>query len=283
MLKITACLDGSIGTNIVCDYAAWFSQKLNSPLDFLHVIDTPKVQAPQDLSGAIGLGSREKLLKELIELDKRKGKIELEHGQVLLEEARTYVLENFNLHANVFQRHGSLLETIVDLEKNIRVLVMGKNGTHTEFSSNKIGSQIENIVRAIHKPVLITSSPFQQPCSFLVAFDGSDTSRRCVERISSSSLLKGLVAHLVYVGTFNTEIETQLSWAKNQLELQGFNTSIHILNGEADKAIVDYSIAHQIDIIVVGAYGHSKIRQFFIGSTTTKIIMKSLKPVLLLR
>lgn len=91
MLKITACLDGSIGTNIVCDYAAWFSQKLNSPLDFLHVIDTPKVQAPQDLSGAIGLGSREKLLKELIELDKRKGKIELEHGQILLEEARMYV------------------------------------------------------------------------------------------------------------------------------------------------------------------------------------------------
>ncbi|HDL2424397.1 TPA: universal stress protein, partial [Acinetobacter baumannii] len=37
------------------------------------------------------------------------------------------------------------------------------------------------------------------------------------------------------------------------------------------------------DLIVVGAYGHSKIRQFFIGSTTTKVITSTNKPVLLLR
>jgi hypothetical protein len=45
--------------------------------------------APQDLSGAIGLGSRETLLNELVELEERKGKIELEHGQILLREAKT--------------------------------------------------------------------------------------------------------------------------------------------------------------------------------------------------
>ncbi|MDW5308232.1 universal stress protein, partial [Acinetobacter baumannii] len=38
-----------------------------------------------------------------------------------------------------------------------------------------------------------------------------------------------------------------------------------------------------IDMMVVGAYGHSKIRQFFIGSTTTKLLSSSTKPVLLLR
>ena len=45
----------------------------------------------------------------------------------------------------------------------------------------------------------------------------------------------------------------------------------------------DYQEKNVIDMIVIGAYGHSKIRQFFIGSTTTKLLSSSIKPVLLLR
>ncbi len=48
MSKIIACIDGSLVTNTVCDYAAWFSDKLNSPIKLLHVIDKPKAKAPQD-------------------------------------------------------------------------------------------------------------------------------------------------------------------------------------------------------------------------------------------
>ncbi|WP_113740953.1 universal stress protein [Acinetobacter baumannii] len=283
MSKIIACIDGSLVTNTVCDYAAWFSDKLNSPIKLLHVIDKPKAKAPQDLSGAIGLGSRETLLKELVELEERKGKIELEHGQILLREAKNYLLEKFSIDAQSFQRHGSVLETIMGMEDDIRVLVMGKHGNETEHDSSKIGTHIENVVRALHKPVLITSAPFSPPKSFLIAFDGSQTARKCVERIASSPLLKGLAVHLVYVGNPNIEMQNQLSWAKEQLESQGFNITSNTLDGEVDKAIINYAEQHQIDLIVVGAYGHSKIRQFFIGSTTTKVITSTNKPVLLLR
>ncbi|EMC7846824.1 universal stress protein [Acinetobacter baumannii] len=283
MSKIIACIDGSLVTNTVCDYAAWFSDKLNSPIKLLHVIDKPKAKAPQDLSGAIGLGSRETLLKELVELEERKGKIELEHGQILLREAKNYLLEKFSIDAQSFQRHGSVLETIMGMEDDIRVLVMGKHGNETEHDSSKIGTHIENVVRALHKPVLITSAPFSPPKSFLIAFDGSQTARKCVERIASSPLLKGLAVHLVYVGNPNSEMQNQLSWAKEQLESQGFNITSNTLDGEVDKAIINYAEQHQIDLIVVGAYGHSKIRQFFIGRTTTKVITSANKPVLLLR
>ncbi|MFH7081309.1 universal stress protein, partial [Acinetobacter johnsonii] len=161
MSKIIACIDGSLATNTVCDYAAWFSDKLSSPLKLLHVIDKPKAKAPQDLSGAIGLGSRETLLNELVELEERKGKIELEHGQILLREAKNYLLEKFSIDAQSFQRHGSLLATIMGMEEDIRVLIMGKHGTETEHDSSKVGTHIENVVRALHKPVLITSEPYQ--------------------------------------------------------------------------------------------------------------------------
>ena len=37
------------------------------------------------------------------------------------------------------------------------------------------------------------------------------------------------------------------------------------------------------DLLVMGAYGHSRIREFFVGSNTTKMISKSHIPLLLLR
>lgn len=41
--------------------------------------------------------------------------------------------------------------------------------------------------------------------------------------------------------------------------------------------------AHAIDLIVMGAHGHSKIRQFLVGSITTRLIRQSKIPLLLLR
>jgi nucleotide-binding universal stress UspA family protein len=219
----------------------------------------------------------------LVELEERKGKIELEHGQILLREAKNYLLEKFSIDAQSFQRHGSVLETIMGMEDDIRVLVMGKHGNETEHDSSKIGTHIENVVRALHKPVLITSAPFSPPKSFLIAFDGSQTARICVDKIANSPLLKNLTAHLVYVGKPNSDMTSQVTWAKELLANNGFDVIESVLEGDVEKSILDYQEKNSIDMMVIGAYGHSKIRQFFIGSTTTKLLSSSTKPVLLLR
>lgn len=283
MSKIIASIDGSLSTRTVCDYAAWFSQKLERPLELLHIIEKPNIQSPQNLSGSLGLGGREVLLEEIVRLEEAKARVELQHGEVLLEEAKKYLKESYDIIPQVFQRHGSLLETVTAIEEEFRVLIMGKYGNQTDQLSDKIGTQIENVVRAVHKPVLITYSPFEEPSSFLIAFDGSPTAKICVERISSSPLLKGLSAHLVYVGEPTQEIQKEIDWAEEQLQQAGFKPTILIQQGDVEKTIIDYSDTRQISLLVVGAYGHSRIRQFFIGSSTSKLIARSTKPVLLLR
>ncbi len=131
----------------------------------------------------------------------------------------------------------------------------------------KVGTHIENVVRALHKPVLITSALFSPPKSFLIAFDGSQTARICVEKIANSPLLKNLTAHVVYVGKPNSDMTSQVTWAKELLANNGFNVIDIVLEGDVEKSILDYQEKNAIDMMVVGAYGHSKIRQFFIGST----------------
>ena len=42
-------------------------------------------------------------------------------------------------------------------------------------------------------------------------------------------------------------------------------------------------IPEAIDLTIMGAYGHSRIRQFFVGSQTTRVLASSITPLLLLR
>ncbi|NPZ02087.1 universal stress protein, partial [Pseudomonas aeruginosa] len=44
-----------------------------------------------------------------------------------------------------------------------------------------------------------------------------------------------------------------------------------------------YQKEHGIDLLVMGAYGHSRIRQFLVGSTTTSMLRTTISPLLLLR
>ncbi|TZG39377.1 universal stress protein, partial [Halomonas eurihalina] len=44
-----------------------------------------------------------------------------------------------------------------------------------------------------------------------------------------------------------------------------------------------YQEEQNIDLLVMGAYGHSRIRHLLVGSTTTEMLRKADIPVLLLR
>ncbi|SDK80999.1 universal stress protein, partial [Billgrantia gudaonensis] len=44
-----------------------------------------------------------------------------------------------------------------------------------------------------------------------------------------------------------------------------------------------YQAEHDIDLLVMGAYGHSRIRHLLVGSTTTAMLRQAERSVLLLR
>jgi len=56
-----------------------------------------------------------------------------------------------------------------------------------------------------------------------------------------------------------------------------------VLSGEAETAIADYVQSAKIDLLVAGAYGHSRIRKLLIGSTTTELLRRCHVPVLCFR
>jgi len=283
MTHVMACIDGSQSATGVCDYAAWASQRLGAPLCFLHVLDQVQYPQPSDLSGTIGLGSREHLLDELAALDEKRGKLALEQGHHLLEAAKARASTAGVIDAQLRQRHGDLVESLSELQPDIRLLVIGRQGETSDNLSQLVGSHLENVIRTLQRPILVSCGEFKTPQSYMFAYDGSATARKSIEMIAASPLLKGLPCHLLMVGADTGDAWEQLKSAERVLQDSASEVHLAIRAGEVEPTLHAYQAEHAIDLLAMGAYGHSRIRQFLVGSTTSHLLRTSTSPLLILR
>ena len=61
------------------------------------------------------------------------------------------------------------------------------------------------------------------------------------------------------------------------------NSTTHLTGQSVGDALIRYAEENAVDLIVMGAYGHSRLRQFFIGSHTSEMLQKTQQPLLILR
>lgn len=280
--RILACVDGPHYSKPVAALSIWAASRLSVPLTLLHVLDKSSRQPEPELSGNLAAGSREQLLQELVELDGQRAKLEMKHGKVLLSELADDAKAKGLNDVSTLQRHGNLVETLLELEAQTRVLVLGKSGEVHQSDARAIGSQLESVVRSIKAHTLIANGEFSTPDSYLLAFDGSDISEKLVEKALVTPLLAGMTCHLVMVEDSQEKLAA-FKRAAERLQAAGVNVVQAQLTGEVHRAILDYQASNQVGMIVMGAYGHSKLRQFFVGSNTTKLLIESTVPMLLIR
>ncbi|MBN9479516.1 MULTISPECIES: universal stress protein [Brevundimonas] len=283
MTKVLACIDASTYGASVCDHAAWAAQNLNCDVELLHVLDRAPDAVPQDLSGSIGLGTSEHLLEDLAKLDEHRGKLRMERGRAILEAAKSRVEAAGVGTVTTRLRHGGLVDNVHELEDDVRLVVLGKRGERSDFAKAHLGGSIEQVVRATKLPVLIASREFKPIQRLLIAFDGGASSRKAVDFLVSDPAFSGFECHVVMAGHPKGDDAAHLAWARDRLAGGGGNHQVLQRDGEPETVITDYVRDEKIDLLVMGAYGHSPIRRFFVGSTTTAMIRIALLPVLLFR
>ncbi|TVT53339.1 MAG: universal stress protein [Azoarcus sp. PHD] len=282
--KILACVDQSRFADTVADYAAWAATRMDAPLELLHVIDRhPELGSGEDHSGAIGFNAQEQLLHTLSDKDAALSRAAREQGRIFLNRLRERAIAAGVPAPDMRQRHGALDDTLAEQEDGVRMFVFGRRGTSAETSSQSIGSDVERVVRALHKPVLTVTEGFSEPRRILIAFDGGIVTRRGVEMVANSPLFRGLPIHLLMSGKESQSAPKQLEWAKNTLEAAGFEAPASLIPGDAEQVIEKTVKAQGIDLLIMGAYAHSPLRSLLFGSKTTDLLRTATIPTLLLR
>ena len=138
-------------------------------------------------------------------------------------------------------------------------------------------------MRAAHRPVFVAARAFRPIDSVLVAYDGGASAMKAVDHIARSPLFQGLAVTVVTVGSETPAIRKGLEDAKALLKAAGIAAETRIVPGQPETELGKMVDAEGFGMVVMGAYGHSRIRSLVIGSTTTEMVRSCKVPVVLMR
>lgn len=284
MIKLVAFVDGSAYSKSVCELAAWIANRTNGHVDIVHVLGAnPNVGKATDLSGSIGLGARTALLSELAELDGQMAKLSHHRGRAILEDAKNILIKEGVEEVATFLRNEGIVEAAQNFETDADLIVIGKRGEGSESNDAHLGSSLERVVRASHRPVMVASRAFKPIQKVLIAFDGGPSALKAVNYLAQNPAFSDLRCHLLYVTSSTATARSRLEEAAGALRASGYTIETSLEPGQAEVVITEKIKSMEIDLLLMGAYGHSRIRSMIIGSTTTSMLSACKIPVLLFR
>lgn len=284
MSHLLACTDGSSYAPSVYQHSAWAAARIAAGVKVLHVIDPHRERAPgTDLTGMIGFDTSLELTEELVKFEETRARIARLKGNAILEDAVKQLDAAGIAAVETLHRHGSLVETLTELEPDAELVVIGKRGEDSGLAKAHLGRELERVIRTSVRPVLVASREFKPIEKFLIAYDGGHSIIKAVEFVRRHPLLAGLQCHLLRSGKVDDKALFSLEEAAKSLREAGFDVTSHAIPGSVEEVIATAVEDYGIDLLVMGAYGHSPIRQFILGSTTTTMVRTCHIPVLMFR
>lgn len=284
MRHILTCTDGSPYAKSVYQLTAWAANRLDAAVHVLHMLDPHRERAETaDLSGSFGVDTGEALLHELVDLEEKQNRLAREQGKLVLAEAERQLASAGATRITMEQRHGELVETVTRLEEKADLVILGKRGQNTGLASEHLGSNLERVIRASIRPVFVASREFREATGFLLAYDGGQSMTKALDFLATQPLLRGLRCHLVRAGRIDAAAEQGAQETASKLRADGYEVTVELTDAEPEKVIATSVAQQDLGVVLMGAYGHSRIRQLVVGSTTTAVLRSCHVPVLMFR
>ena len=286
MMKILLCTDGSSYSQVSYEYCAWLAMYMDVEIEVLYVTDLRKEKAvqTQDFSGSIGIDSYQQLLDDLVELERDRAKINQKQAKYILEKAESFLSSREINNIKLTHETGFLVDLFHNFEANADLIILGKRGEAANFATEHLGENLERIVRASRKPCLVTPREFKPVNRVLLAYDGGKSCQKALKYLTEKSVFKKLEFHIITIAHRDKKAAlNHLKTAEKTALAANLEPTCQLLTGEPEVKMEKYINNHDIDFLIMGAYGHNRIRHLVIGSTTAQMLRSSHIPVLLFR
>jgi len=270
--------DGSEYGRTAIDFGVYIAKKLEAQLIGLHVIDIGLMRGPvfSDISGSIGLPPYQEFLP-VIEagLDGR--------AETVLKAFRERC-EAAGLHPETVKAVGVIDETIIEEGKKTDWILLAQRGENFHLAKGGIlGSTAELVVRNSGKPVMVTPKTYQDIESMALAYDGSPPAHNALKLAVNLSEKAAWPLTIICITEDQAAADRLHKKIETYLEPFQIDCETIIIREKDNRGIIKFIQEGSVELLVMGAYGHNRLRQLFIGSTTSDVIQKSRIPVLLTR
>lgn len=266
--------DGSEQAALAIRYAVSLAKRHDAHITGLYVVDIRLLEGPflRDISASLGTAPFVNYQSNIANLLEARGEAALGALKEVCDEA--------GVPCDLKQETGAVTQAITEASQLADLLVLGRAGEHHEWLEGLIGSTTEAVIRRAACPVLVTGREDASLSKVGVAYDGSAHARKAIHLAAEQASRWGVPVTVITAGS---NADRAAAEAKDYLDAYTLQVEYVSRKGDAADVIIDVAKELEIDLLLMGAFGHSKVLQWVVGSTTAYAVHHAPCPVLLTR
>jgi nucleotide-binding universal stress UspA family protein len=257
------------------ELATRWAQRFEALVAGLGILDEPSIRGPQ----AVPVGGQ--AFKE-------------QRDENRLADARAKVAEllarftdrcrEAQVACRVMEEMGTPFERILRAAQRYDLLMLGTQ-THFHFETEVgPGETLDKVLESSPRPVVAVPENLPSGTGILVAYDGRPAAARSLQALVALGL--GTLGHVEVVSVDRKSSDAaaqEAELAAEYLGSHGIAASSRPLvsDGRVEEVLLEESQQQDVELLVMGAYGSSKLSELFLGSTTRRVLQDTRVPLFL--
>ena len=275
--RIVVGIDTSEHSRVAQAYAFALARRLNAALIGLHVVDIVSIEGSffHDISGSLGL-------EPYLDFSSRMREVLTARGRAAVDEFCAAAARE-QVAAQPLLDMGVVANQICERAKAADLVMIGHRGVHERFSTGLLGSTAESVARKSPRPLFVSPRRMREIKRLALAYDGSERASKAMRAAAEFATELDAPLTVITVAREPRMGERVIAEARHYLEPYRLRASFELLNGHAHEEIARYLGQSETDLLFIGAYGHSRIIEMVLGSTTEYVLRNAPCPVFLSR
>ena len=268
-------VDGSAYTESVLNHGKYLAEKFDAILRVITILDIRTYEWTLN----VGSEGYMPVVPATVYQDESH-KFLTERADGLIEKISDH-LKDSNIKHECKRLDGSPVELICELGRQVDLIIMGSRGDFEKWDVAVLGATIESVSRQCQTPLMVVDKNIGQIKNIIVAYDKSDYSNKSLKLAANIAEKLELPIEVLTVSNDEEFRNECLEEAKLYLQPYSLNAQFRHEAGNASEVIVEVTKnVPDYSLLVMGSYGHSRIREAILGSTTVEVIRNAVKPIL---
>jgi len=192
------------------------------------------------------------------------------------------MLEKTGITFELLQSNGIPADEICHQAMENDLVIMGVRGEYERWGKNLLGETVEAAIRQTPKPILLIDKKFERIENICIGYDGSIAANRALQLSGDIALKLNLPLSVLSVYESDSQRKEKLNEAGRLLQPYKLDVRLRDETGEAADALIRVSRETPgLSLMVIGSFGHSRLREAILGSTTIHVLRRAAKPILL--
>jgi nucleotide-binding universal stress UspA family protein len=263
--SILVALDATQASSQAQQLAIDLAKRLDCQITGLAILDREHITAPTP----VGIGGMAyKQHRDQVKLEEAKSFLQR------LEKGFQQSCESIGAAWQVIEAEGVPHKLIEQESGRHDLLVIGKDTDFHFDVDPSTADTVQRLLRDNPRPLLVCPEQASSEGPVLATYDGSVRASRALHMFVLLGHARGRPVHVLSVAGDRGTAEKRARYPTELLAKHGYQATPHGIGSHADPAEIVLAEAEALGatLIAMGASGHSSLHDFFLGSTTERVL-----------